>query len=140
MTTLNVKTGHNTSQTVSLVGLYSTGPVLAEAFLKTGFSTTIWHPAEQKGGNLSAKGATFVATPSDAADAGKLVIISLKNSTSLHQILETMHGEFSGKTLLNLVRSTPIENLKTAQMVSKLGFTYINGGSLILPPMIGSIG
>lgn len=128
------------TRSVSLIGVDSTGFVLAEAFLKAEFYTTIWNPSECKSGKLSTIGARFAATPADAIEAGDLVVFSLKDQKALHQVFETIRGDFSDKTLLNLTSGTPEETLKTGRWASKLGFTYLNAGRMVLPPMIGSVG
>lgn len=143
MKKVKAKTGSaakGTTRSVTLIGLDSIGTVMAEAFLKAGFSTTVWHPSGIKSGKLSANGVRCAATPADAIEAGDLVVFSLKNQKALHQIFETMRGDFSCKTILNLTSGTPEETLKTAKWASNLGFTYLNAGSMVLPPMIGSVG
>jgi 3-hydroxyisobutyrate dehydrogenase-like beta-hydroxyacid dehydrogenase len=68
---------------VSVIGLGAMGSALAEAFLKSGLSVTVWNRTQAKAEALVAKGAVAAASVREAVEASKLVVAAAPRSTRL---------------------------------------------------------
>lgn len=122
---------------VSVIGLGAMGSALAEVFLKSGLSVTVWNRSQAKAEALVAKGATAAASVREAVEASKLVIACLLVYDTVYEALEPAKASLAGRTLVNLTNGTPAQARKMGEWAAAQGADYLDGGIMAVPPMIG---
>lgn len=122
---------------VSVIGLGAMGSALAEAFLKSGLSVTVWNRSPGKAAALVAQGAVAAPTVEDAVEASKLIVACLLVYDTVYQAFEPAKNALAGRTLVNLTNGTPAQARAMAQWAAKQGADYLDGGIMAVPPMIG---
>lgn len=121
---------------VTVIGLGAMGSALAEAFLKNGRPTTVWNRSTGKADPLVQKGAVRAATVADAVAAGGLVVVCVLDYDVFHEVLGSL-DDLSGRVLINLTNGTPDQARETAAWAEERGASYLDGGIMAVPPMIG---
>lgn len=122
---------------VSVIGLGAMGSALAEAFLKSGLSVTVWNRSPGKAGALVAQGAVAAPTVKDAVEASKLIVACLLVYDTVYEAFEPAKNALAGRTLVNLTNGTPAQARAMAEWAAKQGADYLDGGIMAVPPMIG---
>ncbi|MEU5717560.1 NAD(P)-binding domain-containing protein [Streptomyces sp. NPDC020403] len=122
---------------VSVLGLGAMGSALAGALIKAGHGTTVWNRSPEKAEDLAAQGAEAAATAGDAVRAGQLVIVCLLDHASVREVLDPLTGELTGRTLVNVTTTTPAQAREMADWAARAGITYLDGGIMAVPQMIG---
>lgn len=122
---------------VSVIGLGAMGSALAEAFLKSGLSVTVWNRSPEKAEALVAQGAVAAPSTREAVEASKLVVACLLVYDTVHQAFEPARDALSGRTLVNLTNGTPAQARAMEQWATGQGAHYLDGGIMAVPPMIG---
>jgi 3-hydroxyisobutyrate dehydrogenase-like beta-hydroxyacid dehydrogenase len=122
---------------VSVIGLGAMGSALAEAFLKSGRSVTVWNRSPAKAEVLVAKGAVAAANVRDAVEASKLVVACLLVYDTVYAALEPAKDTLAGRTLINLTNGTPAQAREMARWAVTGRAEYLDGGIMAVPPMIG---
>ncbi|BCB76037.1 NAD(P)-binding domain-containing protein [Phytohabitans flavus] len=125
---------------VSVLGLGAMGSALATALVKAGHATTVWNRSPGRTSDLVAQGATAAGTAGDAVRASRLVIACLLDHASVHEVLDPLSGELGGRTLVNVTTTTPAQARELAAWAADAGVTYLDGGIMAIPPMIGQPG
>lgn len=121
---------------VTVIGLGLMGHALAKAFLANGLATTVWNRTPGRAKNL--KNANEAPTVKDAVDASDLVVICVLDYRVVDEILDKI--DVRGRTIVNLTNGTPRQARETAARVVTAGGTYVDGGIMAVPPMIGQPG
>ncbi|MDV6290808.1 NAD(P)-binding domain-containing protein [Streptomyces sp. UP1A-1] len=122
---------------VSVLGLGEMGRALAGALVKDGHTTTVWNRSPGKADDLVAQGAERAATARDAVRASPLVIACLLDHASVHEVLDPLAGELAGRTLINVTTTSPAQSRELAAWAADAGVTYLDGGIMAVPDMIG---
>ena len=122
---------------VSVIGLGAMGSALADAFLKSGLSVTVWNRTPGKADALTAKGAVEARTIQDAVEASKLVVACLLVYDTVYEAFEPVKTALAGRTLVNLTNGTPAQARTMAAWAVGHGADYLDGGIMAVPPMIG---
>ncbi|QGV82127.1 NAD(P)-dependent oxidoreductase [Streptomyces ficellus] len=125
---------------VSVLGLGAMGSALAGALLKAGYPTTCWNRSPGKADGLVARGAEAAGTAGDAVRAGQVVIACLLDHASVHEVLDPLAGELAGRTLVNVTTTSPEQSRELADWAARAGITYLDGGIMAVPHMIGGPG
>ncbi|GGK77291.1 oxidoreductase [Sphaerisporangium melleum] len=125
---------------VSVLGLGAMGAALAHALVTAGYATTVWNRSPGKADGLVAQGAEAAATTVDAVRAGRLVIVCLLDHASVHEVLDPIAHELSGRTLINVTTSSPAQSRELAAWAAQAGVAYLDGGIMAVPQMIGRPG
>ncbi|MGW8353364.1 NAD(P)-dependent oxidoreductase [Streptomyces wedmorensis] len=125
---------------VSLLGLGAMGSALAETLVKAGIRTTVWNRSAGKADALVARGATEAASAVEAVRAGPLVIVCLFDHDSVHEVLDPLADDLAGRTLVNLTTTKPEQARQLAAWAAEAGITYLDGGIMAVPSMIGQPG
>lgn len=125
---------------VSVLGLGAMGTALAGALVKAGYATTCWNRSPGKADGLVAQGAEAAATADDAVRAGQLVIACLLDHASVHEVLDPLTTELAGRTLVNVTTTSPAQSRELADWAARAGVTYLDGGIMAVPDMIGGPG
>ncbi|WP_026123258.1 NAD(P)-dependent oxidoreductase [Nocardiopsis chromatogenes] len=123
---------------VTVIGLGDMGTALARAFLKAGHTVTVWNRSAAKAGPLVAEGAVRADSPAAAVEASPLVVACVLDYPALREALGTAEDRLSGRTLVNLTNGTPEEAQETGAWARGLGASYIDGGIMAVPAMIGT--
>jgi 3-hydroxyisobutyrate dehydrogenase-like beta-hydroxyacid dehydrogenase len=125
---------------VSVLGLGAMGSALAGALVKAGYATTVWNRSPGRADELVAQGAKAAATAEDAVRSGRLVIACLLDDASVHEVLGPLSDALAGRTLVNVTTTTPAQSRESAAWAARTGITYLDGGIMAVPPMIGQPG
>ncbi|MFD8643113.1 NAD(P)-dependent oxidoreductase [Streptomyces zaomyceticus] len=125
---------------VSVLGLGAMGSALAGTLVKAGYATTVWNRSPGKADDLVAQGARTVATAGDAVRAGGLVITCLLDHASVREVLDPLSGELAGRTLINVTTTSPAQSRELAAWAGQAQVTYLDGGIMAVPSMIGRPG
>ncbi|MFD1149558.1 NAD(P)-dependent oxidoreductase [Saccharothrix hoggarensis] len=133
-------TNPNNTATVTVLGLGEMGRALATALARAGHPTTVWNRSPGKADALVGLGATEAATASDAVTASDLVIACLLDAASVHQVLDPVVDRLAGRTLVNVTTTTPEQAGEIAAWADAHGVTYLDGGIMAVPSMIGGPG
>jgi 3-hydroxyisobutyrate dehydrogenase-like beta-hydroxyacid dehydrogenase len=81
---------------VAVLGLGRMGSAIAERLVRAGHSVRVWNRTAAKADPLVAAGATRSATPAAAAAGAQLVISSMLDDASLHELVEAPDGVLAG--------------------------------------------
>lgn len=120
---------------LTLLGLGDMGRALADTWLATGHTLTVWNRTPAR-----AEPYGDAAAPSvDAAVARhRLVVVCLLDDASVGSTLADV--DLTGKDLVNLTTCTPAEARARAAWAADRGARYLDGGIMAVPPMIGAEG
>lgn len=122
---------------VAVLGLGNMGSAIASILLEHGNDVVVWNRTAAKCEPLAKKGAQLAPTSARAVESAPVVICSVSDYRSLHEILS--HGvEVAGRTLVNLTWGTPLEAQTLADVVARQGGNYVEGNPLCRPLDIGS--
>lgn len=122
---------------ISVIGLGAMGSALAQAFLKSGLSVTVWNRSPERAEALAAQGATAASSVREALEASKLVVACLLVYDTVYQALEPAKDALAGRILVNLTNGTPAQARAMAEWAAGQGADYLDGGIMAVPPMIG---
>ncbi|TWG82770.1 3-hydroxyisobutyrate dehydrogenase-like beta-hydroxyacid dehydrogenase [Cellulosimicrobium cellulans J34] len=125
---------------VTVLGLGAMGRALAAAAVAAGHPTTVWNRTPGRAGALVGAGAREATSVRDAVTASPLVVAVLLDHASVHQTLDPVAEALAGRTLVNLVTTTPEESRELAAWAGSHGVTYLDGGIMAVPGMIGGPG
>ncbi|MYW97639.1 NAD(P)-dependent oxidoreductase [Amycolatopsis rubida] len=128
--------GNATSATV--LGLGAMGGALAGALLGAGRPVTVWNRSADKTKPLVERGAVAAESAAEAVAASELVIVCLLDDASVREVLATASP--AGRTVVNLTNGTPRQARELAEWVTERGGTFLDGGIMAVPPMIGQPG
>jgi 3-hydroxyisobutyrate dehydrogenase-like beta-hydroxyacid dehydrogenase len=125
---------------VTVLGLGAMGRALAAAFLHCRHPTTIWNRTSGKDTELVAAGAKSATTVAEAIAGGDLVVACLFDLQSVHEVLDQVADQLTGRALLNLTSTEPRGARELAEWAARHGVEYLDGGIMATPPMIGRPG
>jgi 3-hydroxyisobutyrate dehydrogenase-like beta-hydroxyacid dehydrogenase len=118
--------GENRSP-VSVIGLGMMGSTLAGAFLNGGHPTTVWNRAAEKADPLLRKGATRAAAVVEAVSGSPVVVVCVSDYETVHEVLEPVGDDLSGRVIVNLTSGTPEQARETAVWATRRGADYLDG-------------
>ena len=122
---------------IAVIGLGAMGMALAEAFLDKGHVVTVWNRSPAKAHALAAKDAIVAASVEDAVSSSPLIVVCLLVYDTVHEVLAPARQALSGRTLVNLTNGTPEQARAMSQWAVTHGASYVDGGIMAVPPMIG---
>ncbi|WP_433260303.1 NAD(P)-dependent oxidoreductase [Actinosynnema sp. CS-041913] len=125
---------------VSVLGLGAMGSALAAALVEAGHTTAVWNRSPGRAGDLVGLGATAVDTAAEAVAAGDVVIACLFDAASVHEVLDPVVDLLAGRTLVNVTTTSPEQSREIAAWAAGHGVTYLDGGIMAVPSMIGGPG
>lgn len=129
-----------TNTPVTVLGLGAMGQALAATLRKGGRPTTVWNRTPGKDFDLVAAGAAGATSVAEAVQAGGPIIVVLFDHASVHETLDPVAGELSGRQVINLTSTAPGEARELAAWAAGHGIDYLDGGIMAVPPMIGQPG
>jgi 3-hydroxyisobutyrate dehydrogenase-like beta-hydroxyacid dehydrogenase len=113
------------------------GSALAAAALAAGHRTTVWNRTAARTEPLRADGATVAHTVTDAVTSD-LIVVCLLDHASVHAVLDPVADSLAGRQVLNVTTTTPDGARELAQWAAAAGITYLDGGIMATPEMIGT--
>lgn len=129
-----------TTTKVTVLGLGAMGAALAATLVRAGHATTVWNRSPGKAEALVDLGATAADTVHDAVTAADVVIACLFDADSVHEVLDPVADLLTGRTLVNVTTTTPDQSREIAGWAAAHGVTYLDGGIMAVPHMIGQPG
>lgn len=121
---------------VSVLGLGAMGSALAKALVAAGHETTVWNRSAGK----ELPGAHVTTTAGEAVRASPVVVACLLDHASVHDVLDPLAGDLAGRILVNVTTTTPAQARELATWAEAAGITYLDGGIMAVPAMIGTPG
>jgi 3-hydroxyisobutyrate dehydrogenase-like beta-hydroxyacid dehydrogenase len=125
---------------VTVLGLGAMGQALAAAPVEAGHPATVWNRSPAKARGLVDRGAVAAATIGDAVSASPLVVACLLDHDSVHEVLDPVASQLTGRALVNLTTTTPNQARELAAWAADHGIDYLDGGIMAVPAMIGQPG
>jgi len=122
---------------ISFLGLGAMGQAMVTSFLETGYSITVWNRTASKADDLISKGAVRADTVAEAVAASPLVITCLWDYAVVRDVLAPAADALSGRVLVNLTNGSPDQARAMAAWAGEHGASYLDGGIMAVPPMIG---
>lgn len=117
---------------VAVLGLGAMGSALAGALVARGHEVVGWNRTAGRGSELAARRA---ATAAEAVREAGVVVVCLLDADAVDTTLDPL--DLAGKEVVNLTSSTPERARRTARLASARGATYLDGGIMAVPRMIG---
>ncbi|MFJ6986757.1 MULTISPECIES: NAD(P)-dependent oxidoreductase [unclassified Streptomyces] len=113
---------------VSVIGLGAMGRPIAQNLLKAGHDVTVWNRSPEPGLMLVNAGATAVATPVEAFQAG-IVFSMLSNDEAVTEVLlqpDLLRDVPAGSVHVNLSTISPALAERAAQLHAEFGVGYVS--------------
>jgi 3-hydroxyisobutyrate dehydrogenase-like beta-hydroxyacid dehydrogenase len=125
------------ANTVSVLGLGAMGSAVAARLRGTGHATTVWNRTAAKTESHVQAGAQAAATVAEAVRASDTVLVVLLDHASVREHLDPVAADLKGRTVVNLVTTTPNQARETAAWAAEHGIAYVDGAIMAVPAMIG---
>ncbi|MFF0717296.1 NAD(P)-dependent oxidoreductase [Micromonospora sp. NPDC003816] len=118
-----------------MLGLGAMGTALARAWMAAGHPLTVWNRTPARAAALDAEGVRVTDSAAKAVAANTLVVVCLLDDAAVEEVLAGT--DLTGKDLVNLTTSTPVQARARAEWTRERGARYLDGGIMAVPPMIG---
>lgn len=122
---------------ITVIGLGPIGQALVHALLGAGYAVTVWNRTPRRAEAVVAAGARLAATPAAAVSASDVTLLSLTHYQAMWDVLGDATGALAGRTLVNLSSGTPGEAREAAEWARAHSASFVAGGVMVPPPMIG---
>ncbi|MBX5023896.1 NAD(P)-dependent oxidoreductase [Rhizobium lentis] len=122
---------------ISVLGLGAMGQALAARLLQQGHSVTVWNRTAGKAASLVAKGARELSSAADAIASSDITVICVLDYAAANSVLDGAASVLAGRAIVNLTNGTPAQARATAERLAGLTASYLDGGIMATPPMIG---
>lgn len=133
----------STTQHATFLGVGEMGSALAHSALTAGYRVTVWNRSAAKTTPLveaGAHGAATVTEALDAAEASAPLIVCLFDHASVHEVLDPVADRLAGRRVINLTTTSPDGARELGRWATEHGATYLDGGIMATPDMIGGAG
>lgn len=107
------------------------GRALAAVLIEAGHAVTVWNRTPGR----AAPDAVVAPSVAEAAAASPLVVACVVDNAALRSVLTP--EMVAGRTLVNLTNGTPRQ---ARELAEEFGESYVDGGIMAVPPMIGQPG
>ncbi|WP_043661868.1 NAD(P)-dependent oxidoreductase [Nocardia thailandica] len=122
----------NKDHALTVLGLGDMGSALTRSWLAAGYTVTVWNRSSRP----APEGAAVAATVADAVTANTLVVVCLLDDASVRETLDDV--DLTGRDIVNLTTSTPAEARALAEWITARGGSFLDGGIMAVPSMIGA--
>lgn len=123
---------------ITVLGLGSMGRALAEAFLRSGWATTVWNRSPEKAAPLVALGAHQATAIEDAVAASPVIISCLSTFAATSDSLASAGTALAGRTLITLNSGTPSAAREMAAWARQHGVRLLSGAIKNVPAAVGN--
>src|SRR5580693_6502607 len=118
---------NDTERPIGLIGLGLVGSALAERFLAAGYAVVGFDVDAARCDELRCRGGTAAGAAAEVAGAAQRIVLSLPDSTVVHQVIESLRSVFAPGTIV--VDTTTGDPEPTAALGAALaagGIAYID--------------
>ncbi|MFC3492458.1 NAD(P)-dependent oxidoreductase [Glycomyces rhizosphaerae] len=122
---------------ITVLGLGAMGSAIAARLRVHGHAVTVWNRSPDKTEPHAEAGANAAATIEEAVAASDTVLVVLLDHASVRERLDPVAAELKGKTVVNLVTTTPNQARDTAAWAAEHDIPYVDGAIMAVPSMIG---
>lgn len=125
---------------VTMIGLGAMGGALAQAFMRAGYSITVWNRTSDKAIPFLDLGAHPAENISGALQASPVTVICIDNYDVSTELIadESVEEHLSGKILVQLSTGTPKDATEFGSRIVACGGKYIDGAIMAFPESIGT--
>jgi 3-hydroxyisobutyrate dehydrogenase-like beta-hydroxyacid dehydrogenase len=123
------------SNRITLIGLGAMGRAMAATWATAGHEVTVWNRTQGRARDLDVHEA---ATPEEAVEASELVVVCVLDYEATYAVLPP--GSLAGRTVVQLTTGTPNQAREMATWVTGHGASYVDGGVMATPPLVGRPG
>jgi 3-hydroxyisobutyrate dehydrogenase-like beta-hydroxyacid dehydrogenase len=124
------------SKNITVFGTGLMGSAFARALLSAGFDVTVWNRTPERCAPLVSEGAKLAHSPAEGAAASDILLFLVLDQDAVEHILESV--DIAGRTVLNYVTGTPDDGTRVAELVTRLGGSYVDAAIEAYPHQIGS--
>jgi 3-hydroxyisobutyrate dehydrogenase-like beta-hydroxyacid dehydrogenase len=124
---------------VSVIGLGKMGVTLAELFLKSGASVTVWNRSASKAAGVVGQGAALAADVSAAFAASATVVVCVSNDDAVSDVLSApgVAAAVAGRTVIQLTTISAETARSGAAWAAEHGAEYLAGAIQAAPSQMG---
>lgn len=122
---------------VSVIGLGVMGSALARTLMQNGYAVTVWNRTAEKAGPLVSAGATAAGSAAEAVAASPATIICIASHDKTIELMESLAGSLSGKTIIELSTGGANEATALAKLLADNGAAWLIGIINAYPTAIG---
>ncbi|WP_163766066.1 NAD(P)-dependent oxidoreductase [Mycolicibacterium parafortuitum] len=123
---------------VTFLGAGAMGSALAVAAVEAGYRTTVWNRTFCRSEALQGNGITVTRRIDDAMADADVVVVCLLDQVSVRDVLYPVAGALAGRHVINLTTTTPDGARDLARRAADAGISYLDGGIMATPEMIGT--
>lgn len=117
---------------VTVIGMGAMGRALASALVAAGRSVTVWNRTPGR----SVPGAVVAGSAAEAVAASRLVVVCVVDNDAMYAAVPA--DALAGRTVVNLTNGSPRQARDAAEWAERHGASYVDGGIMAVPRMIGS--
>lgn len=122
----------NSNEALTVLGLGDMGSALARSWVAAGYAVTAWNRSAREAPNAVA----IAASAAEAVAANTLVVVCLLDDASVRATLDGV--DLTGRDVVNLTTSTPAEARSLSEWITARGGSFLDGGIMAVPSMIGA--
>lgn len=116
-----------------MIGMGAMGRAMAAAWVAAGRPVTVWNRTPGR-----AQGFTEAATAEAAVEASRLVVVCVLDYEATYAALPA--AALAGRTVVQLTTGTPRQAREMAAWATAHGASYVDGGVMATPPLVGHPG
>ncbi|MFC4377761.1 NAD(P)-dependent oxidoreductase [Nocardia halotolerans] len=122
----------NSNKALTVLGLGDMGSALARSWVAAGYTVTVWNRSARQAPDA----VSIAATAAEAVAANTLVVVCLLDDASVRVTLDGI--DLTGRDVVNLTTSTPAEARSLSDWITARGGSFLDGGIMAVPSMIGA--
>ena len=117
----------DTETTVGLIGLGLVGSALAERFLAAGYAVVGFDVDAARCDELRCRGGTAAGSAAEVAGAARRIVLSLPDSTVVHQVIESLRSVLApGTIVVDTTTGDPEPTAALGAALAERGIAYID--------------
>jgi 3-hydroxyisobutyrate dehydrogenase-like beta-hydroxyacid dehydrogenase len=124
---------NNEKTPVTVIGMGAMGRAMATTWAAAGHQVTVWNRTPGRAGDLDE-----AATIEEAVEASQLVVVCVLNYEATYAVLPA--ASLAGRTVVQLTTGTPGQAREMATWATEHGASYVDGGVMATPPLVGRPG
>jgi 3-hydroxyisobutyrate dehydrogenase-like beta-hydroxyacid dehydrogenase len=132
----------NPAKQIAVLGVGRMGSALAAAYVRAGYTTSVWNRTHAKTAPLAALGATTPETVLETLRGAELVIANVLDYAATEQLLRSpgVAEQLRGKLLVQLASGSPQQARTLAAWARDQGIEYLDGAIMATPDHIAQPG
>jgi 3-hydroxyisobutyrate dehydrogenase-like beta-hydroxyacid dehydrogenase len=124
---------------ITILGTGRMGSALARAFLKQGYTTTVWNRTRSKSEPLAQLGAQIAPSVLDAVAPAEVIVVNVTDYVTCDRLLRPndVTKALRGKLVVQLTSGSPRLAREMATWASSHDILYLDGAIMATPDLIG---